>query len=131
MADEHRVREIVGFLASGGAAFAVQLVLFNAFVGPLGAIAANGVALTVATLVAFVANRLVFTHRRSSRRGRELLAFVVVNAVAIGLSELVIVAGVGVGVPHDRPALNALTVFGAGVGLVVRFVGYRRVVFPG
>jgi putative flippase GtrA len=127
-----KVREVLGFLVSGAIAFVVQFALFNLLVGASGAVAANGIALVAATLVAYVANRAVsFAHRRSQRRWRELAIFVIVNAMAVALSELVILAGVSIGVAHGRLALNALTLVAAAIGLVVRFVAYRHIVFTG
>lgn len=126
------LRELTGFLVSGALAFGVQIGLFNLLVHPTGALAANAISLCVATVVAFVFNRSVsFGHRRTSQRWRELIAFLVVNAAAIALSELVIVVGTDAGGAHGRLALNALTVVGAVLGLIVRFVAYRRLVFTG
>lgn len=132
-----RVAELGRFGSVGLVAYVVDLGVFNLLrFGPgelLGEkpLTAKGVSVVVATLVAWFGNRYwTFAHRRTPTRGRELLAFAVVNAggLLIGLTCLF--------VSHyllDLTSPLADNVAANGVGLVLgtlfRYVLYRRWVF--
>jgi putative flippase GtrA len=132
-------REAVKFGAVGAVAFVVDLGLFNLLLvgfdgqGLLAGHpkAAKAVSATVATLVAWLGNRLwTFRHRRQASGGRELALFFGFN-----------VAGMAIAVAcqtisHDVlgfTSLRADNISANGVGLVLgtlfRFWAYRKFVF--
>lgn len=132
-----RVAELARFGSVGAVAYLVDVGLFNLLrFGPgelLGEkpLTAKGVSVVVATLVAWCGNRYwTFAHRRTATRGRELLAFAVVNAGGL------LIAVACLAVSHYVLGLTsplADNIAANGVGLVLgtafRYVLYRRVVF--
>jgi putative flippase GtrA len=133
------VREMVKFGAVGAIAFVVDIGLFNLLRfglgdgGPLEAkpLTAKVVSASVATVVAWLGNRLwTFRHRRRSRASHELALFVTFNVVGMLLA-------LGcLAVSHyvlDLRSAQADNVSANGVGLVLgtlfRFWAYRSFVF--
>ncbi|GEL95197.1 GtrA family protein [Cellulomonas composti] len=133
-----RALELARFLTVGGVAFVVDVGLYNLLrFGPnelLGAkpITAKVVATIVATLVSWAGNRLwTFSSQRTAQRGRELLLFAVVNALAlvIGAAPLAVSQYV---LHLDGPLPDNIANFiGIALGTVLRYVGYKRWVFTG
>jgi putative flippase GtrA len=127
------VRELSGFGLVGGACFALDLVLFQVLYAHAGMspVAAKAVATLTTTAVAFVGHRLVtYGARPRIRPGRGLLRFLLVNGttLALGLSIIGFVRyGLG---QEDALVLQAANLASIAVGTAVRFVAYRRWVFP-
>ncbi len=129
--------EMAQFLTVGGAAFVVDMGLFNLLVfGPgqlLGhkPVTAKIVAALVATLVSWVGNRhWTFAERRSHHRGRELTIYAAINAVALLVAPAVLyVTTYWVGATGPLAA-NVASVVGIGIGTALRYSGYKLWVFP-
>lgn len=134
-----RVAELLRFGFVGALAYLVDVGVFNLLrFGPgevLGhkPLTAKVISVAVATLVAWLGNRYwTFSQRRTSNRGRELAAFVLVNVggmiIAVGclaVSHYVL----GFTSPlADNVAANGV---GLVLGTVFRYVFYRRFVFTG
>ncbi len=133
-------REAAKFGVVGALAFVVDTGTFNLlrFAGPDGVgvlhhkpLTANGIAVVVATVFAWLGNRYwTFRHRRRAAAGRELLLFAVMNAVGLLIS--VACLGFTYYVLGLRGPV-ATNVSAKGVGLVLgtlfRWWAYRRFVF--
>lgn len=130
------VFQALRFLGVGGVAYVVDTGLFNVLLlADVESVAAKTVSTAVAIVVSYVGNRW-FTFRASSAvatRGeaaRQVVSFLAVNVVA---------GGIGIGcLWASRTLLGfesaladniAANVVGVGLGMVVRFVLYRAVVF--
>lgn len=130
--------EMARFLVVGGVSFVVDMGLFNLLVfGPGQVLAhktttANIISVTTATLVSWIGNRhWTFKDKGSGQRGRQLLVYAAINAVAA----LVPVGTValtrytfGLATPL---ALNAAKIAGIVIGTTIRYVGYKLWVFTG
>ncbi len=134
-----RLLELLRFGSVGAVAFVVDAGLFNLLrFGPgqlLGdrPLTAKVVSVTLATLVSWLGNRYwTFADRRTSTRTRELVAFAVVNLVAMAIAVACLAFShyvLGLRSPlADNVAAN---VVGLGLGTVVRYLAYRRLVFTG
>ena len=132
--------ELLRFGTVGGIAFVVDLGVLNLvyFVWrtPLAqdqkVITANVLSALVATLVAWVGNRLwAFSHRRARHPASELAIFALVNVVA--LVERAAVAAIGAYVLGftSQTGINIAAIIGIGIGTITRYIGYRRFVFTG
>jgi putative flippase GtrA len=132
--------ELVRFGTVGGIAFVVDLGVLNLvyFVWrtPLAqdekVITANVLSAIVATVVAWLGNRLwAFSHRRARHPVSELAIFGLVNAVA--LAERAATAAIGAYVLHftSQTGINIAAIIGIGIGTITRYFGYRRFVFTG
>lgn len=132
-----RLEELVRFGSVGAVAYLVDVGVFNLLrFGPgelLGhkPLTAKVVSVTVATLVAWLGNRYwTFAARRTASRGRELVAFAVVNLVGMGIA-------VGcLAVSHyllgfTSPLADNIAANGVGLvlGTVFRYLAYRHLVF--
>lgn len=129
-------REVAKFGVVGGLAFIIDSGVFLALLqGPMpdSQLKAKVLAGTVATLFSWVANRYwTFRHKRSAGKARELMLFLVMNAIGLGIQTSC------VGVSKYLLGLDSVTqVFIAGnvIGLVLatsfRFVAYKLWVFTG
>jgi putative flippase GtrA len=127
------LRELSGFGVVGGVCFVLDLALFqllyaHAGVGP---VAAKAVSALVTTTVAFAGHRyLTYGRRPRTQVRRGYLRFGLVNATTLLLG-LGIIAFVRYGLgQEDALVLQAANVVSIAVGTAVRFVAYRRWVFP-
>ena len=143
-------REMLKFGVVGAVAFVIDLGGYNVLVfGPhlmgmfdqqqltIGALhekplTARVIAATVATLVAWVGNRLwTFRHRRNRQASHELALFVFFNVVAM------VIAVVCLGISryaldlHSQLTDNIANIIGIGLGTLFRFWSYRKFVFAG
>lgn len=128
--------ELARFLSVGGVAFVVDLGLFNLLrFGPgelliEKPITARVISIAAATVVSWLGNRhWTFAEHRTARRGREFAAYAVVNAVGVvlGIGTLALSHYVlGFTTPL---ADNVANIIGIGLGTIVRYVGYKTLVF--
>ena len=131
------VRELLKFGVVGAVAYVVDVGVFNLlrFAGPRlledKPLTAKVISVGVATIVAWVGNRYwTFRRRRRVDARRELMAFVFMNLVGlgIGLSCLAISHYV---LDLRSPLADNISanVIGLGLGTAFRFVAYRTWVF--
>lgn len=136
------VREMLKFGMVGAVAFVIDLGGYNLLVfGPgqvFGAenldkpLTARVISASVATLVAWVGNRLwTFRHRRNRPAHHELGLFIgfnvaamVIGVACLGFSRYVLDL-------HTQLADNVTNILGIGLGTLFRFWTYRRFVFAG
>jgi putative flippase GtrA len=133
------VREMIKFGAVGAVAFLVDVGLFNLLRFGLGGggpfehkpITAKIVSATVATVVAWLGNRLwTFRHRRRASAGHELALFVLFNVAGMAIALACLAFSHYV---LDLRSARADNISANGVGLVLgtlfRFWSYRLFVF--
>jgi len=143
------VREMLKFGVVGAVAFVIDLGGYNLLVfGPhlLGMfdrqttagmlhdkpLTARVISATVATLVAWLGNRLwTFRHRRNRQATHELALFVFFNLVAMVISVACLGLSRYVFGLHTQLADNVTNIFGIGLGTLFRFWSYRKFVFAG
>ena len=131
-------REVLTFLAVGGAGYVVDVVCFNllrstAWLGSVDPSVARTLAVVAAMVVTYVGNRTLTWRGRPARdRRRELGLFVVANVIGFGFSVVCLV------VSHDLLGLTSrladnvsANVVGLALGTAFRFVTYKYVVFAG
>ena len=143
------VREMLKFGMVGAVAFVIDLGGYNLLVfgphlmGMLGEgdsagpfnhqpLRAKIIAASVATVVAWLGNRLwTFRHRRNRPAVHELALFVffnvaalVIQVIALGFSRYILDL-------HSQLSDNVANVVGIGIGTLFRFWAYRRFVFAG
>jgi putative flippase GtrA len=131
------VRELVKFGLVGLVAYVVDVGLFNLlrFAGP-GLLAdkpltAKTISVAVATLVAWLGNRFwTFRRRRRVAAHRELVMFVVMNGIGMGIA-LVCLAVSHYVLDLRSPLADNISanVVGLALGTAFRFVAYRTWVF--
>jgi putative flippase GtrA len=125
--------ELSGFGVVGAVCFVIDLGLFQLLYAhtPVGAVAAKFVSTVVATTVAYVGNRYwSFSHRARTGLRREYLLFVLINGVTLVLG-LLVVGFVRHGLDQRSAlVLQIANVGSIAVGTVVRYLAYRRWVFP-
>ncbi|MCG2800624.1 MAG: GtrA family protein [Cellulomonas sp.] len=130
--------EMGRFLAVGGMSFIIDLGLFNLLAfGPghlLGAkpVTAKIIATVVATFASWVGNRhWTFADRRTGQRGREILVYGAINAVAALVPSATLYIALYWMDLNGQLVANAATVVGIAIGTVLRYVGYKLWVFTG
>ncbi len=131
-----RVFELSRFLSVGAVAFVVDLGLFNVLrFGPGELLkdkplTAKIISVAVATLVSWLGNRhWTFSAHRTTRRGRELTLYAAINllGVLIGIGTLAFSHYVlNLRTPLED---NISTVLGIVLGTIVRYIGYKKLVF--
>ena len=111
------------FITIGGA----NWLRYGAGLGPLTSVT---IATVVATVFAFLGNKLwAFRHRKGSRLGRESVLFFVFNGIGL-LIQLAFVAAVRYGLGlTDRLSYNVALILGIGIATIFRLYCYRRWVF--
>jgi putative flippase GtrA len=126
------IHEVAKFGVVGILAFVITIggtngLRYGAGLGPLTSVT---VATVVATVFAFIGNKLwAFRHRNGSHLGRESVLFFVFNGIGL-LIQLGVVAAVryGLGV-DDKLSYNVSNIIGIGVATIFRLYCYRRWVF--
>ena len=127
------VKELSAFGIVGAACFVIDVVLFQllyAHVG-IGAVTAKFLATVVSMTVAYFAHRYwSFSHRARTGVRREYLLFALVNAATL-LITVGAVALVRYPLGQDSAfVLQLANVASIAVGTVVRYLAYRKWVFP-
>lgn len=143
------VREMLKFGLVGAVAFVIDLGGYNLLVfgphllGMFGEQSTTGVlhdrpltariiAAAVATVVAWLGNRLwTFRHRRNRQAGQELALFVFFNIVAMVISVACLGLSRYVLGLESQFSDNITNIIGIGLGTLFRFWSYRRFVFAG
>lgn len=128
-------REMIKFGVVGGVAFVIDLgganVLWHTVL-PNKVTTAKIISGAVATGFAWLGNRQwTFRHRRSRPVHYELVLFVLVNGIALGISAVVLAFShytLGLTSTLDD---NIASILGIGLGTLFRFYAYRRFVFAG
>ena len=93
---------------------------------------ARVISATLATLVAWLGNRLwTFRHRRNRQAAHELALFVFFNVVAMVIAVICLGFSRYVLDLHSQLADNVTNIAGIGLGTLFRFWSYRRFVFAG
>lgn len=137
-------REALKFGVVGAVAFVVDLGVFNLLLHTVwrdtprivvlsAAVAATIVSSIVATLVAWLGNRMwTFRHRRNRAAHEEALLFFLTNGVALLIGALCIAFSNKVlGLEGNIVAANTAKIVGIVLGTLFRFWAYRRFVFAG
>jgi putative flippase GtrA len=127
------LKELGAFGVVGAVCFVLDVVLFQvlyAQVG-LGAVTAKLVAAVVSMTAAFIGHRYwSFSHRARTGVRREYLLFAVINAAAL-LLNVAIIAFVRYPLGQDGAfVLQAANIGGIVAGTAIRYLSYRRWVFP-
>ncbi|GAB3548361.1 hypothetical protein GCM10027404_12120 [Arthrobacter tumbae] len=126
-------RELAKFGAVGGVAFVIDKGLFWVLIhGPMedSEVKAQVVSAAIATVFAWIANRYwTFRHRRQANVLRELMMFLLINAVGLGIAAgFVWFAKYPLDI-SDRTGLFVAGILGTVLATAVRFVAYRFWVF--
>jgi putative flippase GtrA len=127
------LKELSAFGVVGAVCFVIDVSLFQllyAHVG-LGAVTAKVLATLVSMTVAYFAHRYwSFSHRARTGLRREYLLFALVNGVTL-LLNVAAVALVRYPLGQESAlVLQAANIAGIGLGTVIRYLSYRRWVFP-
>ncbi|WP_426574987.1 glycosyltransferase [Aquihabitans sp. McL0605] len=118
--------QLVRFASVGVVSTLLFAVLFAAFYGPLGAVAAAIAALAISSVANTAANRrLTFSQRGRRGRRRHWTGAMAVSALPLALDLVALAAAAAAGVTSTLGLLVALTVAN-GLATAVRFVGLRR-----
>jgi putative flippase GtrA len=143
------VREMLKFGVVGAVAFVIDLGGYNLLVfgphlkGMLGEgdtegvlsakpLTARIISASLATLVAWLGNRLwTFRHRRNRQAAHELALFVFFNVAAMVIAVVCLGFSRYVLDLHSQLADNVANIVGIGLGTLFRFWAYRKFVFAG
>lgn len=125
------VAELAAFGTIGAVCLASDIILFNLLAFGLGLplLLAKGIGMVITGTMAYLGHRHVtFRHREGGGHSREIPVFVVVTLATVALSLLPIyvvrqVAGTSV------LWLNLANLAGIALGTIMRYVGYRTVVW--
>lgn len=126
-------RELAKFGAVGGVAFVIDKGLFWLLIHGTMAdseVKAQVVSAAIATVFSWIANRYwTFRHRRQANVLRELVMFLLINAIGLGIAAgFVWLAKYPLDI-SDRPTLFVAGVMGTVLATAVRFIAYRFWVF--
>lgn len=127
-------REVAKFGVVGGAAFVVDSAIYLWMLsGPMSdsPVKAKIVAGVVATMFSWVANRYwTFRHRRQANVARELVMFLVMNAIGLGIAAACVwVTKYILQLTDTTSVFIAGSVVGLILGTIFRFFAYRFWVF--
>lgn len=127
-------REVAKFGVVGGAAFIVDSAIYLWMLsGPMSdsPVKAKIVAGVVATLFSWVANRYwTFRHRRQANVARELVMFLIMNAIGLGIAAACVWVTKYILLLTDTTSVFiAGSVVGLILGTIFRFFAYRFWVF--
>ena len=129
----HLVKELSAFGVVGGVCFLIDVGLFQLLYAHLGvgAVTSKFLATTVSMTAAYVGHRYwSFSHRARPGLRQEYLRFLAINAVTLLLG-LGIVAFVRYGLGQEGAlVLQIANVASIVLGTLVRYLSYRRWVFP-
>ena len=127
------MRELTAFVVVGGVCFLIDVGLFQFLYVHVGvdAVATKFLATTCSMTAAFLGHRFwSFSRRARTGLRREYVRFVVINGITLLLG-LAIVGIVRYPLGQEGAlVLQAANVVSIGVGTVVRYLAYRRWVFP-
>jgi putative flippase GtrA len=127
------LKELSAFGVVGAGAFVIEIGLFQLLYAHLGvgAVVAKLVSTLVSMTVAYVGHRYwSFSHRARTGLRREYVLFAVVNGLTLLLG-LGIVAFVRYPLGQESAVvLQAANIVSIGLGTVLRYLSYRRWVFP-
>lgn len=127
------VREVSAFSVVGGVCLAIDLGVFQLLYAHLGigAVTARLASAAVSTTVAYLGHRhWSFAHRSRPGVRREYPTFVAVNVVTVTLG-LALIALVRYPLGQESAlVLQATNVVSIALGTLLRFLCYRRWVFP-
>jgi CheY-like chemotaxis protein len=131
-------REVLTFLAVGGAGYVVDVLAFNLLlsVGPVTTLdpsIARTMALVAAMGVTYIGNRtLTWRHQATENRSREVGLFVLFNIIGFGFSVVTLTLSHDVLGLTSRLADNiSANVIGLALGTIFRYMTYKRFVFAG
>ncbi len=126
-------KELGAFGVVGMACFLLDVGLFQLLYAELGvgAVTSKLIATLVSMTVAYCGHRFwSFAHRGQTGLRQGYLRFAVINGVTLGIG-LAIVAAARYGLDVESPlALQVANVCTIAVGTALRWLGYRRWVFP-
>jgi putative flippase GtrA len=127
------LKEVSAFGIVGAFCFAIDIVLFQLLYAhaELGAVTSKSVATIVSMTVAYFAHRYwSFSHRARTGLRREYLLFAVVNGATL-LLNIGAVAFARYTLDQTSPlVLQVANIIGIAAGTVIRYLSYRRWVFP-
>jgi len=127
------VKEVGAFGVVGVVCFLIDIGLFQALYAHagVGAITAKLLSTLVSMTVAYIGHRKwSFSHRARTGLRREYLLFALINGVTLGLG-LAVVALVRYPLGQDGTLVLQIANIGSIVlGTVIRYLSYRRWVFP-
>jgi putative flippase GtrA len=127
------LKEVSAFGVVGGVCFVIDLALFQLLYTrtDVGAVGAKLVATLVSMTVAYLGHRhWSFSHRARTGVSREYLLFAVINGITL-LQGLAIVWLVRHPLGQESAlVLQVANVASIALGTVIRFLSYRRWVFP-
>jgi len=130
-----RFQELAKFGSVGAIAYVVDLGIFNLIrIGfDASPILAKVISVAIATLVAWVGNRIwTFKDRRTASRSRELGGFALVNVGGLLIGVLCLwISHYVLGFTSPLADNISGNVIGLGLGTLFRYVAYRRWVFTG
>jgi putative flippase GtrA len=124
--------ETGAYLAIGGGLAVLEIALYQLFYGGhlTGAVVAKALATVIATVAAYLLHKYIsFGHRTGQETHREFVLFVALNVATFLVGVAIIAfARYALGLTSVL-SLQAANIFSIGVGVVLRFWGYRRFVF--
>jgi len=127
------LKEVSAFGIVGAFCFAIDVVLFQLLYvhAELGAVTSKFLATVVSMTVAYFAHRYwSFSHRARTGLRREYLLFAVVNGATL-LLNIGAVAFARYVLDQTSPlVLQVANIIGIAAGTVIRYLSYRRWVFP-
>jgi putative flippase GtrA len=127
------LKELSAFGIVGAVCFFIDIALFQYLYAhaDLGAVTAKAIATLVSMTVAYFAHRYwSFSHRARTGLRREYILFIAVNGVTLLLG-LAIVAVVRYPLGQESAlVLQIANLAGIAIGTVIRYLSYRRWVFP-
>jgi putative flippase GtrA len=129
----HLIKELSAFGVVGAVCFVIDVGLFQLFYAQvgLGAVTSKFLATVVSMTAAYVGHRYwSFSHRSRPGLRQEYVRFTLINVSTLLLG-LGIVAFVRYGLDQtDALVLQAANVAAIAIGTLVRYLSYRRWVFP-
>lgn len=131
-----RIVELIRFCIVGGANYVVDVTVFNVLLFTIFSsmpISAKTIAVSVATIFSWVANRMwTFRARRTQSLTREFISFIVVNILGMLPALLCLqISHYWMGLTSPLADNISANVIGLILGTILRYVCYRSFVFTG